>query len=199
MQLLLLYYSVAAMTTVSAAYASSVSAAPAWCCSCCWHEQQVSSKKGVPNFGDLELGSQNIYDTRLNGENLFSDFSDFRWCAPWRAAFGYAWCCRCCHCCTVLFGSQFTGCRHAPSAIKTACIPGLKECFYKQYMRFHAYAASMHTLLTPPPPPPPPPPHKQKNPHTHHFYQKSATIAPNHRREQYPLTEPESSAMRGVQ
>jgi len=30
---------------------------------------------GTPSFGDLR--SQNIYDTRLNGETLFSDF---RWC-----------------------------------------------------------------------------------------------------------------------
>jgi len=133
------------MTTVSAADASSVSAASAWCCSCCWHEQQVSSKKGIPNFGDLELGSQNIYDTRLNGENLFSDF---RWCAPWRAASGYAWCCRCCHCCTVLFGSQFTGCRHAPPS-KQRAFPAWKNASTNS-MRFHAYAAGMHTLLTPP-------------------------------------------------
>ena len=106
------------------------------CCSCCWHEQQVSRKKGIPNFGDLELGSQNIYDTRLNGENLFSDF---RWChgellLGMHGAADAAIAARYC-----LVASS-----HAPPAIKTACIPGLKECFYKQYAvprvrRRHAY------------------------------------------------------------
>jgi len=74
-QVLLLYYSIAAMTTVSAADASSVSASPAWCCSCCWHEQQVSSKNGDSQFWGPRV--LKIYDTRLNGETLFSDF---RWC-----------------------------------------------------------------------------------------------------------------------
>jgi len=53
----------------------SVSAAPACAAAAVGMSSRCQVKMGIPSFGDL--GSQNIYDTRLNGETLFSDF---RWC-----------------------------------------------------------------------------------------------------------------------
>ena len=92
---------------------------------------------GTPNFGEPQ--GPKIYDTRLNGETLFSDF---RWChgelllGTHGAAIAAM---------VLPVDSSLSTDMHHHQNNVPAC---LKECFYKQYA-VGSTAAGMHTLLNP--------------------------------------------------